>query len=103
MDYQLVLQFEGDSLEILDSIVELEDNLIEALDDIAEVDGHDVGSGEANIYIFTSDPSVAFQRIRPLLEHIKSPKLLAVAYRESDGENYTTLWPSGTEAKFSIK
>lgn len=65
MDYQLVLQFEGDSFEILDSIVELEDNLIEALDDIAEVDGHEVGSGEANIYIFTSDPSVAFQSKRP--------------------------------------
>ena len=62
-DYQLVLQFCGDSLQDLDELIALEDELIEQLGDSADVDGHDVGSGETNIFIFTSDPKQTFERI----------------------------------------
>lgn len=61
MKYQLVLQFQGDSLCDYDAMVALEDGLIAALDDSANVDGHDVGSGEVNIFIFTDEPKKAFQ------------------------------------------
>ena len=54
MDYQLVLQFRGDSLGEFDAMVALEDELIERLGDSADVDGHDFGSGTGNIFIFTS-------------------------------------------------
>ena len=68
MDYQLVLQFRGDSLGDLDATVALEDELIEELGDAADVDGHDVGSGETNIFIFTFDPAAAFHRARSVPE-----------------------------------
>src|SRR5436190_21316646 len=68
MRYQLVLQFRGDSLADYDAMVALEDQLIDDLGHSAKVDGHDCGSGETNIFIFTSDPSVTFWRIRQTLE-----------------------------------
>jgi hypothetical protein len=49
MRYQLVLQFRGDSLADYDQMIALEDRLIEDLGHSAGVDGHDCGSGEANI------------------------------------------------------
>ena len=67
MDFQLVLQFRGDSLDDFDVMVALEEELMEELGDSADVDGHDVGSGETNIFIFTSDPTGTFDRAKPVL------------------------------------
>jgi hypothetical protein len=67
MRYQLLLQFRGDSLVDYDAIAALEDELIEKLPE-ADVDGHDVGSGETNIFIFTADPVRTFQQAKPVLE-----------------------------------
>jgi len=42
MDYQLVLQFRGDTLEDYDEMIALENELIEELGNSADVDGHDM-------------------------------------------------------------
>ncbi len=60
MKYQLVLQFRGDTLADYDAMIALEDRLREELTHSANVDGHDCGAGEANIFIFTSDPKATF-------------------------------------------
>ncbi len=57
MRYQLLFKFRGDSLADLDATAALEDDLIEELGDSADVDGHDIGSCETDIFIFTSDPA----------------------------------------------
>ena len=62
MDYQLVLQFRGDSLADYDTMVALENELIDELGDSADVDAHDVGSGEVNIFIITTDPARTFRQ-----------------------------------------
>ena len=54
---KLVLQFRGGALADLDETAALEEDLIDVLGDSAEVDGHDVGSSETNIFIFSSDPA----------------------------------------------
>jgi hypothetical protein len=102
MDYQLVLQFRGDSLRDLDATVALEDELIEELGDAADVDGHDVGSGETNIFIFTSDPAATFHRARPVLERRQQLQAVTAAYREVEGEQFTVLWPEGSRREFSV-
>ena len=56
MKYQLVLQLPTSAID-LDDVIALEDALSEALDASATVDGHDFGSGEGNIFIFTEDPA----------------------------------------------
>jgi len=55
MSYQLVLQVRGESLSDFDAMMNLEQELAVELDDIAEVDGHDMGCGEINIFILTSN------------------------------------------------
>ena len=102
MSYQLVLQFRGDSLEDLDATVALEDELIEALGDEADVDGHDVGSGETNIFIFTSDPAATFHRVRPVLERGGQLQAVTAAYREVERERYTVIWPKGSRNEFRV-
>jgi len=62
MDYQLVLQFRGDSLADYDAMVALENELIDELGDPADVDAHDVGSGEVNIFIIRTDPARTFRQ-----------------------------------------
>ena len=68
MRYQLVLQFRGETLADYDQMVALEDRLIEDLGSSADVDGHDCGSGETNIFIFTPDPVTTFWRVRQTLK-----------------------------------
>ena len=102
MDYQLVLQFRGDSLQDLDATVALEDDLIEELGDSAGVDGHDVGSGETNIFILTSDPAVTFHRARPVLERRQQLQSVTAAYREVEGQQFTVIWPEGSHEKFRV-
>ena len=102
MDYQLVFQFRGDSLQDFDAMVTLEDELIAELGDSADVDGHDCGSGETNIFIFTSDPAATFGRARPVLDRRQQLQAVTAAYREVGGERYTVIWPEGSRAEFSL-
>ena len=102
MDYQLVLQFRGDSLQDFDAMVALEDELIAELGDSADVDGHDVGSGETNIFIFTSDPARTFQQARPALERRQSLQAVTAAYRRVGGEQFTVIWPEDSRQEFVV-
>ena len=102
MDYQLVLQFRGDSLHDFDAMVALEEELREQFGDSADVDGHDVGSGETNIFIFTSDPAATFHRARPVLEHRQQLQSVPVAYRNVEGEPFTVIWPEGSQREFRV-
>jgi hypothetical protein len=102
MDYQLVFQFRGDSLADYDAMIALEDELIAELGDSADVDGHDVGSGETNIFIFTSDPAATFDRARPALDRRQQLQTVTAAYRKVGGERYTVIWPEGSRVEFSL-
>ena len=102
MQYQLTLQFRGDRLGDYDAMVAFEDELTEQRGDSADVDGHDCGSGETNIFIFTPDPAATFQRVRPVLERTQHLLAVTAAYRESDGERYTVIWPEGSQRKFAV-
>ena len=102
MQYQLTLQFRGGSLADYDAMIALEDDLSAQLGDSADVDGHDCGSGEANIFIFTTDPAATFQRMRPVLERARQLQAVTAAYREVDGERYTVIWPEGSHSEFRV-
>jgi hypothetical protein len=103
MNYQLVLQFPAESLNDFDSLVELEDELIQVSGQSAEIDGHDFGSGEANIFILTSDPANTFSVIKPKLESKGLLGKATVAHREIDGEDYTVIWPEKFSGEFTVQ
>ncbi len=102
MRYQLVLQFRGDTLADYDQMIALENRLTDDLGDSADVDGHDCGSGETNIFIFTSDPAATFRRVRQTLEHEGRLGVVTGAYREITGERYTVLWPEDSVQEFRV-
>lgn len=105
MNYQLVIQFEDEDGEALDRIEALEDELIAMLGVSAEVDGHEMGSGTANIIIHTDKPKKVWERIEPLVEKAAEDDLVAVAaaYRPFDAEDYTVLWPADYDGEFMLE
>ena len=104
MKYHLVLKFQGDDEETIDKVIELEDQLIGALDGstLAEVDGHETGDSVTHLTLLTKNPSKIWEKIEPLVETAASENLeiLAVAYRQLDGEDFTVLWPADYEGEF---
>jgi hypothetical protein len=92
--YQLVLQWSSASVAGgYDTLVEVEDLLIAKLRDQTKVDGHDIGSGEMNIFILTNDPKACFENVRATLQSHEMLASIRVAYREVSGNKYVILWP----------
>ena len=91
-DYQMVIQLSADLFGD-PAYAELEDQLIEVLDGVADIDGHDIGSGQWNIFIETTRPKETFDLSYKyllsanLLSHVK------VGHRKMDEDDYTCLWP----------
>ena len=103
MPYQLILQFAGDSLFDYDAMIALEEQLIVVLGKSADVDGHDCGQGETNIFIVTDDPVSAFQQVRSSLARSGYLPLMCVGYRNVSGEGFTVLWPEGFTGTFAVR
>lgn len=101
MKYQLVIQWPATSIKDYDAMVDVEDVLIERLTGLHEIDGHDAGSGEVNIFILTSDYEKAFDEVEAILKGHGLWVDARVAYREIDKSEYTVLWPKGLN-EFSV-
>ena len=102
MRYQLVLQFAADTLTDYDALVALEGQLNDVLGSGA-VDGHDMGSGEANIFIHATDPQDSFRQLVPVLERSGYLSRVTAAYRRTDGDRYHVLWPENSSRQFSVE
>lgn len=92
--YQLIIQIPIGSTGDFDRMVEAEGRMGEALKGVADVTGHDAGSGEGNIFIHTntpqSDARIAMDCLpEQVRDHAKA------AFRQTEGETYTVLWPPG--------
>jgi hypothetical protein len=99
--HQLVLQFPANSLRDYDELVALEQQLIDTLGQSA-LDGHDMGSGEANIFILTTDPQGTFRQFVPVLERAGRLSQLTAAYRHVDDDRYHILWPENSSRQFVV-
>ena len=100
MKYQVALQWPFTSIKDYDALVEIEDALIANLSGESEVDGHDAGSGEMNIFVMTDRPQTTFDEIKAILSSRELWLSVRAAYREVTGSDYTILWPEGlTEFK----
>lgn len=94
MTAQLVLQFKtGEDLDSFDRLIRFEEELISIVGKTAEVDDHDLGSGEMNIFILTEDPVATFNLLQQAGEAIWPTEEMKAAYRLLDREDYVCLWP----------
>ena len=101
--HQVVVQFPEDAFVDFDALVSLEDSMCEILGDRHDVDGHDIGSGEVNFFVFTDDPRAALSLLIQAGpgDWLSNP-LVRAAARLSDGEDYEVLWPVGDTRAFTI-
>lgn len=95
--YQLVIQWPSCSINTYDLMIEAEDMLIEKLTEANEVDGHDAGADEANIFIHTDNPEGAFEEVKTILGGSAYWIDIKAAYRDMSESEYTVLWPEGLE------
>jgi hypothetical protein len=101
VNFQLVLQFQAMGPPEFDELVSLEEELIRGLSAIAEVDGHDFGAGEFNIFVLTDQPRVSFDAAQALIRQWQPRCELKAAYREMDKDEFVILWPPGL-AEFTV-
>jgi len=101
MKYQLVLQWPSSSQADYDRLLSLEETITNGLGDVGIVDGHDIGSGEMNIFIHTDEPALAFQKAKQLLDPKKDLRQLKAGYRDFDEDEYVTVYPQGLD-HFSV-
>ena len=99
--YQLVLQFDAMSLKDYDRLVTFENKLAAQLSELADVDGHDFGSEEFNIFLLTDEPQKSFEKAHVFLKTQDIPNYMRAAYREGESDAYLVLWPPGL-MEFSI-
>jgi hypothetical protein len=93
MTYQLVLQWDESSLEY-DALIEVEDRLIANMSVGNDVDGHDVGQGEANIFVLTGEPLSSLREALAILAGTAQGPLMRAGYRKLDEDIFTPVWPS---------
>lgn len=80
-----------------DAMIAVENALIEVLPEGSEVDGHDAGSGEVNIFINTNGPARVFNALKPMLAASDLLSSARIAFREQSKSEYTILWPEDLE------
>jgi hypothetical protein len=102
MEYMLVLQWPSSlTAEEMDLLISLEDQIREDIGEQGRVDGHDIGSGEMNIFIFTEDPKATFERVKNIGSIPSHMGNLKVGYREVGGDDFVPLYPEGLD-RFSV-
>jgi len=102
MRYLLVIQFPETFFASHGDLVAFEDQLIASMPRTCDVDGHDIGSGTINFFVYTNAPLAALKHFRKYLGTNKVERNLRVSYREVDGEAFTNLWPFRDPRPFAI-
>lgn len=101
MKFQHVLQLPVKSEEEFDRLLLVEEAIEGGSGDLGNVDGHDFGSGEMNIFIHTDDPIPAFEKAISLIGSSSSLDRLKAGYRDFEEDEYTPIYPKGLQ-HFSV-
>ena len=96
-----MLQFPSFSTNDYDRLIALEEKIESGLGDLGIVDGHDMSSGEVNIFFHTDNPRLAFDRSKILLGAGENLRDRKAGYRGFNDDEYTAIHPAGLE-RFSV-
>jgi len=101
MQSQLVLKFRRPTLDSAGAVA-LEASLAAVLGDSAQMDGHNAGTRDIDLYIITSDPASTFRRCKPVLEPLQLLDRVVAAHRFVGGLQFKVIWPLKWGRKFSV-
>jgi len=88
-----VLQFKQEFFDDLKVLEKLEDQFENFLLD-AEIDGHDIGNEECNIFIHTDIPLKIFDKVKAILHNQKIDIAeIKAGYRDFASNTYIPIWP----------
>jgi hypothetical protein len=101
--YLLVIQFSDKHFRDLGEITVFEGRLTAALPRTCKVDGHDIGSGATNFFVFTRSPFAAHRSFRKHLGTRALERRVRVAFR-AEGKNgyWLNLWPFRDARPFAL-
>jgi len=68
-----------------------------------EVDGHDLGSNEANIFIVTEHPASALQACLPVITEAGLLAKFSAGCRSVGEDAYSRVWPVDDAASFLVR
>jgi len=89
---QLVIRFAACSLDDFDRLVALEERLIEKLKDDHDVDGHDFGQGEFNIFVLTQNPEDLVDELLNDTSLRITELALSISQRGLQSEDIQIVW-----------
>lgn len=104
MKYQLVFQYYARGPSDAEGLIAIENWLVAHLKshpEMADVDGHDFGAGEGNIFVHTDAPAEVFGELRPHLERLPGFERMRAGYRSFEEDDYVSLWPKDAKS-FSV-
>jgi hypothetical protein len=88
-----------------DRLLHVEETLIQAFsqNNFAEVDGHDVGQGRFNIFIYpTSTWGPVIERVEAFLKLRGVLKEALIVKRLKSSEKYVVVWPKDFSGSFAL-
>jgi hypothetical protein len=85
-----------------DELVGLEARLESVLSS-DEIDGHDLGSNEANIFVLTEHPATALEVCIPVITAAGLLAKFSAGYRSLDQDEYARVWPVNDVAPFTVR
>jgi hypothetical protein len=101
-DYLVVFQLPENFFASIDDMHAFEQKMMNSWPKTCQHDGHDIGNGSINFFVFTAFPQAAFLAFRKYLGTNKVEKKLRVAYRLRDGVEYTNIWPKRDVRPFAL-
>lgn len=101
MQSQLVLKFRRPALDAA-GVASLEHQLRDTLGDSVEMDGHNEGVRDIDVFIVTPDPASTFRRCKPVLEQMQVLDRVVAAHRYVGGLQFKVIWPLRWGRKFSV-
>ncbi len=102
---QLVVQLPVADASDCDALIHVEETLIQAFsqNNLAEVDGHDIGEGKFNIFIFPKGAwGPVIERVRAFLKLRGVLNKAVIVKRIKSSERYVVVWPEKFSGEFRL-
>ena len=95
--YQLAVQIPSTLIGSRIDLGELEDKVRSHIYGIGKMDDSIAGDDETDLFISTNDPQRVFRAIKPCLEMVGILDQVQAAFRRTDQQDYTVIWPAETQ------